>query len=147
MKKIITMGLMLASFQLVQAQETTQSPQELSKNKVAQKGRRGKGMQDRKAMMQELNLSEEQKTKLREMNEGNRQKKQAILSNSQLTEEQKRSQLNELRESGKGNLQQVLTDEQKAKMKDLRMKRRDKMRSDRQKKQTTSAETQPNSNL
>jgi len=147
MKKIITMGLMLASFQLVQAQETTQSPQELSKNKDDQKGRRGKGMQDRKAMMQELNLSEEQKTKLREINEGNRQKKQAILSNSQLTEEQKRSQLNELRESGKGNLQQVLTDEQKAKMKDLRMKRRDKMRSDRQKKQTTSAETPPNSNL
>ena len=139
MKRIIAASLLLFSVQLLSAQVNPQQPQELSKNRIDNKKQRGGGMHARKAMMKELNLTEDQKTRLRELNAGNKEKKQAIQGNSQLTEEQKKEQLKEIRKTEKDNLKQVLTDEQKTKMKELRMKRRDMKRNGQMKPQTEPA--------
>lgn len=78
--------------------------------------------QEKRAMMKELNLTEDQKSKLKEMNAGNKEKKQAIVNNAQLTEEQKKEQLKSIRKVQADNMKAVLTDEQKAKMKEVKMK-------------------------
>lgn len=62
MKKIIAASLLLISAQLLSAQVTPQQPQELSKNRIDNKKHRGEGMHARKAMLKELNLTEDQKT-------------------------------------------------------------------------------------
>jgi Spy/CpxP family protein refolding chaperone len=80
--------------------------------------------EQKKAMMKELNLTEDQKSKLKELNAGNKEKKQAIVNNAQLTEEQKKEQLKLIRKEQAENMKAVLTDEQKVKMKDVKMKMR-----------------------
>ncbi len=129
---MLAASLLLITVQAVSAQTETQ-PAELGKTRTENRQHMA-GRHERKAMMKQLNLSEEQKTRLREMNAGNKEKRQAILQNSQLTEEQRRAQLKELRQSEKAHLREVLTDDQKARMKDLQLKRRE-MKANAQKKQ------------
>ena len=82
--------------------------------------RNHKGKHDRRKMMSELNLTSDQKTKLKEMRVANKQKKEAILNNSSLSETQKREQLKDLHKEHAKGLENVLTDDQKAKMKSMK---------------------------
>jgi organic radical activating enzyme len=83
---------------------------------------------EKREMMKALNLTEEQKAKLKEMNAGNKEKKQAILNDSKLTEEQKKEQLKAIKKEQAKSMQTVLTDEQKTKMKEARMKMKESKR-------------------
>lgn len=72
-------------------------------------------------MMKDLNLSKEQKGKMKEFKQSMKQKKDAIKNNASLSEEQKKQQMKQLHKEQKQNLQTILTPEQKAKLKKERM--------------------------
>ena len=76
----------------------------------------------RKEIMKELNLNEAQKAQLKEIRISDKEKRAAILNDAKLTEEQKDEELKELHAAQIKNLQNILTEEQKVKMKDVRKK-------------------------
>lgn len=80
---------------------------------------------DRKDLLKELDLTREQKIKLKEIRQANKEKKEAIESNGQLSEDEKKKQLRELQKEQAKSIQAILTDEQKEK---LKAKRREAMK-------------------
>ncbi|MEP7255570.1 MAG: hypothetical protein ABI666_07315 [Ferruginibacter sp.] len=74
----------------------------------------------RKDMLKELNLTKEQKIKLKDIRQANMAKKEAIENNSQLSEPEKKTQLRGLQKEQAQNIQAVLSDEQKEKFKSIR---------------------------
>ena len=89
-----------------------------TEHKKYHKGHRHEKME----MMKALNLTEAQKNQMKEMKMANKEKRTAILNNSSLTEDQKKDQLKELNKASAENMQSILTDEQKVKMKEAREK-------------------------
>jgi Spy/CpxP family protein refolding chaperone len=124
MKKMIVLlaVAMMSQFVFAQVQELTSAGKKSDSTMGQGKQRHRMHQQEKRAMMKELNLTEDQRSKLKEMNAGNKEKKQAIVNNAQLTEEQKKEQLQSIRKAQAENMKAVLTDEQKAKMKEVRMK-------------------------
>lgn len=78
------------------------------KNGLAIAGRDNRGMKD-------LNLTQEQKSKMKLLNEESRDKMQAIRDNSSLTSEQKKSQIQELMKDIQRKRKDILTAEQEMK--------------------------------
>lgn len=78
----------------------------------------------RKDLLKDLDLSREQKIKLKEIRQANKTKKEAIENNSQLSDDEKKKQMKELQKEQAKAIQAILTDEQKEKFK---AKRREKM--------------------
>jgi Spy/CpxP family protein refolding chaperone len=76
----------------------------------------------RKDLVKELDLSKEQKGKLKEIRQANMAKKEAIENNSQLSETEKKKQLRDLQKEQAQNILAILTDEQKEKFKASRKK-------------------------
>ena len=74
----------------------------------------------RKDMLKELNLTREQKIKLKEIRQTNMAKKEAIENSSQLSESEKKTQLRGLQKEQAQNIQAILTDEQKEKFRSIR---------------------------
>ena len=101
MKRILVLLVVTVMSQLSFAQVKPPVSTELNKsrNAGATNGERKKhhkmDKQAKRAMMKELNLSADQKAKLKEMKEANKGKKEAILSDSKLTEES-RKHVNEM---------------------------------------------------
>ena len=75
---------------------------------------------NRKQMLRELNLTKEQRAKLKEMRQANEAKKDAINNNESLSQEQKDAQLRELKRASVQSTMTILNDEQKVKMKAMR---------------------------
>ena len=71
----------------------------------------------RKDMLKELDLTKEQKIKLKDIRQANMAKKEAIENNSQLSEQEKKTQLRSLQKEQAKNVQAILTEEQKEKFK------------------------------
>jgi len=113
---------MMGQFAFAQVQELKSTGKNTDSTMGQRKHPHRMHKEQKKAMMKELNLTEDQKSKLKEMNAGNKEKKQAIVNNAQLTEEQKKEQLKSIRKEQAENMNAVLSDEQKAKMKEVRMK-------------------------
>jgi protein CpxP len=78
--------------------------------------------QSRKERFRELDLTKEQKGKLKEINQSGKAAKEAIESNSQLTEEEKKKQLRNLQREQAQKIQAILTPEQREKFKASRPK-------------------------
>ena len=74
----------------------------------------------RKDMLKELDLTREQKIKLKDIRQANMVKKEAIENNSQLSESEKKTQLRGLQKEQAQNIQAILTDEQKEKFRSIR---------------------------
>ncbi len=72
---------------------------------------------DRKDLLKELDLTREQNLKLKEIRQANKTKKEAIESNGQLSEDEKKKQFRELQKEQAKAIQAILTDEQKEKFK------------------------------
>ena len=70
---------------------------------------------NRKDLLKDLDLSREQKGKLKEIRQAGKVKKEAIENNSQLSEDEKKKQLRELQKEQANSIQAILTDEQKEK--------------------------------
>lgn len=122
MKKIIAILAVAFMSQLAIAQENA-SP-EMKKANSERKMHHKKG-KHKKEMMKSLNLSDEQKGRLKELKTANKQKREAIRNNSSLTEAQKKEQLKALKQEQRNGMQSVLNDEQKQKMKEMREKMKD----------------------
>ena len=75
---------------------------------------------NKKKMMRELDLTKEQKIKLKEARESSKAKQEAISNDDKLTQEQKDAKLLELKRAQAQNMQGILNEEQRAKMKALR---------------------------
>ena len=78
---------------------------------------------DRKQMFRELNLSKEQRSKLKEIRQSNTAKRDAISNNDSLTQDQKDARLRELKREKAQSIMPVLNEEQKAKMKTMSAKK------------------------
>lgn len=93
---------------------TKQSSDSLSAVTGAKQGKVGK-----KQMMKDLNLSREQKSKLKELQLANKAKMDEIKNNDKLTPEEKEAKLKAVRQEQLKSTGAVLNDEQRAKMKQL----------------------------
>lgn len=71
----------------------------------------------KKDLLKDLDLSKEQKIKLKDIRQAGKAKKEAIGNNSQLTEPEKKKQLRELQKEQAQQIQAILTGEQKEKFK------------------------------
>ena len=78
----------------------------------------------RREMIRSLNLSKEQRQKLKEMHQANKAKKERIENNDQLTESQKKDRLKELNKEGVANMKDILSEEQIIKVKEMRKAKR-----------------------
>ena len=108
MKKIIAILSVAFMSQLAFAQENT-SP-EMKKAKTERKMHHKNG-KHKKEMMKALNLNDEQKAKMKDMKEANKQKREAIKNNSSLTEAQKKEQFKALKQEQRNGMQSVLNDQ------------------------------------
>lgn len=106
--------------QLLYAQETTST--ELNKSKSETSAHQKKGKHKKGEMLQQLNLTDEQRTKLKGMKADHKQKRDAIKNDNSLNEEQKKEKMHALKEEQKKNMQSTLTDEQKQQMKEMKVK-------------------------
>lgn len=135
MKKILFLLLVTVMGQVALAQVKTPAETELNKSRnhatAENKKHHKMGKHAKMAMMKELNLSDDQKAKLKEAREANKAKKEAILSDSKLTEEQKHEQLKEMHKAESKNMKGLLTDEQKKKMKEFKDKRKAERKNNR----------------
>ena len=68
--------------------------------------------QSRKERFKELNLTREQKSKLKEIMQANKAAKEAIENNTQLSDQDKKKQLRELQKAQMQKIQAILTPEQ-----------------------------------
>ncbi len=75
---------------------------------------------NKKQLMRELNLTKEQKGKLKEIHQANKAKKDEITSDENLSETEKQVKLKELQKQQAKSTQNILNNEQKEKMKKLR---------------------------
>jgi len=73
-----------------------------------------------KQILQDLNLTKEQKVKIKDIRQDAKTKKEAIENDSTLTETQKAQKLQELKKETSAEVDNILTDEQKAKKKQMR---------------------------
>ncbi|MEI9810409.1 MAG: hypothetical protein WDO16_22430 [Bacteroidota bacterium] len=102
-----------------QAMLTAEQKAQMEKDKEARK-EKGKEWGEKKQakMKEELNLSDEQMTKITESRKVTAEKIKAVRENNSLSAEQKSEQVKELIRQQKENTQSLLTGEQKMKMKE-----------------------------
>ena len=124
MKKIIifllTAVINLTAFAQVQRKVTAPANTNTAPANSETEDANKSGKHSKKEMMRALNLSKEQKAKLKEIHQANKSKKQAIEDNDKLTDDQKKIQLKQLHKEGANSTQAILNEEQKAKMKEMR---------------------------
>lgn len=76
--------------------------------------------QSRRDLLKDLDLTKEQRSKLKEMRQANQAAKEAIENNAQLSDAEKKNQLRVLQKEQAQKIQSVLTEEQKLKFKEGR---------------------------
>lgn len=78
----------------------------------------GKGMHDKlQAALDSLNLTDDQKAKVKDILADTKTKRQAVLADTSLSEDQKRAKMKELHEATMARMNEVLTPEQQAELK------------------------------
>lgn len=87
------------------------------------RGQRGPGGERGAEFAKELNLTADQQTRMQQIRTDFRSKMEAVRNNSTLTQEQKRTQFQELAKAQQEQLKSVLTKEQIEKMQSLRKER------------------------
>jgi Spy/CpxP family protein refolding chaperone len=129
--RLAIMGLALALGVPAFAQEAkTKTDSDTSKQSVQEDrmerrhARRGM-MKDRLA--QELNLTDAQKTQLRNMHQQNREQMKAIKTDDSLTQEQKKEKFKALHESRQAQMNSILTPDQQQKFAQIKENRKGKM--------------------
>ena len=87
-------------------------------NPATQATDKEKGMHDKmQAALDSLNLTDDQKAKVKDILADAKTKRQAVVSDTSLNEEQKRAKMKELHEGMMAKLNEVLTPEQQAELK------------------------------
>lgn len=78
------------------------------------------GKNDRKQMIKDLHLTREQQAKMKEIHQSGRSKKEALLNDNKLTNEDRQAKLRVLQKEQFDNTMRILNDEQKQKMRNGR---------------------------
>jgi len=78
----------------------------------------------KKEMFRELNLSKEQRGKMKEINQSNKAKKEAVQADEKLTDTEKKQKLRQIQRQQAMETNSILTSEQQQKMKELRKQKR-----------------------
>jgi len=85
---------------------------------AAQAHEKGMGMHDKmQAALDSLNLTDDQKAKVKDILADAKTKRQAVMADASLNEDQKRAKMKELHEAILGKLNEVLTPDQQAELK------------------------------
>lgn len=79
---------------------------------------------NREKMMNELNLSVDQKAQIKSLQQENRQQRDAIKNDTSLTPDQKKQKMKELHQSQSDKMNSILTPDQQAKRKTLMAERK-----------------------
>ncbi len=102
----------------------------------AQDSATGKKMQpmrqQRADMMQQLNLTDEQKVKFKKLREGEKSKIDSIQTSTTIAEDQKPAQIRAIRLNGRKAMEDMLTPEQKSKMMQMHSGQMERRKGDRQ---------------
>jgi protein CpxP len=87
--------------------------------------------QQRMDMMQQLNLTDEQKAKMQKLHEEQRVKMDSI-RNSSMSDDEKKAQMRTLRENSRKEMDDILTPEQRSKMQEMRKEQMEKHKAQKQ---------------
>lgn len=113
---VIIISLLLGTLSVTaQIERKTESIKPDSSNSVAAKNNDNK--QSQKDRLKELDLTKEQKAKVKEIRQAGKASKEAIENNTELNEADKKKQLRLLQREQAQKIQAILTEEQKAKFK------------------------------
>ncbi|RYY90537.1 MAG: hypothetical protein EOO15_02285 [Chitinophagaceae bacterium] len=111
MKKLFTSALAIILLAgAVQAQETS----------AGRQGERKEHRKDHRKDMAQLNLSADQKTKLKAIHQREKAEMDALRSNTALSQEQRRTQAQQVREKYRAEMKTILTPEQQQKAEQMR---------------------------
>jgi protein CpxP len=111
MKKIIAFTMILAAVGLTSMAQVERKQDDTRKSQQM-KGHRGQG----KKMMQDLNLTEDQKAKLKAEREASKSQLDAIRNDASLSETQKKEKAKAIHDAQKAKMQSILTPAQKEQM-------------------------------
>ena len=87
--------------------------------------------QQRMDMMQQLNLTNEQKAKMQKLREEQKGKMDSI-RNSSMSDDEKKAQMRTLRENSRKEMDDILTPEQRSKMQEMRKEQMEKHKAQKQ---------------
>ncbi len=120
---IVLTFIISLSFAQVQRKVKAENKSDSSTNTIERK----KGDKvNKKQMIRELDLTKEQKGKLKEQRKSAKDKKEAIQNNESLSAEQKEAKLKELQKEQAKSTMGILNEEQKEKMKKMRKEKKAK---------------------
>jgi hypothetical protein len=118
MKKILSLLLFCTAVVTVNAQ-IQRKKTVVADSAAVSTDKAAKTTGDRKQMLKELNLTKAQKVKLKGMRQDGKTKMDAVQNDTQLSAEEKKTKLKELKKQQLQNTLSVLNDEQKAKFKQM----------------------------
>jgi len=119
MKKIVVCAafLSISILSMAQIKRTPNIRTDSSGLVVNPDAKRGEGQMQ---LLKELDLTREQKGKLKELHQANKIKKEEIDNDTKLSDTEKQQKLKQLRQEQMQGTMSILTDEQKQKLKELR---------------------------
>jgi len=103
-------GLIVAAFPVLHAQDAATSP---APPHHGEKGDRGEGPFEK--LFKSLDLTEDQKTKIKPVLEERREKMKALRADTTISDEQKHEKAKEIMQSSNGQIKAILTPDQQAK--------------------------------
>lgn len=122
MKKYIGISLLMLITGYVSLAQVQRTPVKQKTDSSAIVTEPGKNKDSRKEMFRELNLSREQKIKMKEINHSMKASKEAIENDTALSETEKKAKLRALKKENIQKIQAILTEEQKIKFRQLKAK-------------------------
>lgn len=119
MKKLLVIAIATCFFAVNSNAQVKRNvdPSQKTQSDSTHKNRNGK-------MMKDLNLTPDQKSKMKEIHQSTQQQKDAIKNDAGLTQEQKVQKFKELRSSQQEKMNSILTQDQKVKMKAMKQHRK-----------------------
>lgn len=127
MKKIISLIIFsfIITFTFAQVQRKTAVANKKDSASVAAE-RKQTSRGEKKQMVKDLDLNKEQKSKLKEIRQSAKAKKEAIENDEKLSADEKQAKLKELQREQAKSTMTILNDEQKEKMKKMRKNKKGK---------------------
>ena len=122
MKKYIGISLLILMTGYVSLAQVQRTPVKQKTDSSAIVTEPEKNKDSRKEMFRELDLSREQKIKMKEINQSMKASKEAIENDTALSETEKKAKLRALKKENIQKIQAILTEEQKIKFRQLKAK-------------------------
>jgi len=122
MKKYISIVVLFTLISILSQAQVQRTPAKQKTDSAAVVADTMKDKKSKKEILKELDLSREQKVKLKELNQSMKASKEALENDTTLTEADKKAKLKVLKKEQAQKIQALLTEEQKIKFRELRNK-------------------------